>query len=60
MLDVELGELIGELMEAFCFFGIELEGCRLSSRHALADIAAILPDLVFEVGTKSHGAASVG
>ncbi len=60
MLDVELGELIGELMEAFCFFSIELEGCSLSNRHALADVAAILPDLVFVVGSQPNSAASVG
>ena len=59
-MDVELGELIGELMEAFCFFGIEFEGGGLSGGHAPADVAAILPDLVFEIRPQPHDVASVG
>jgi hypothetical protein len=60
VLDVELGELGGELMEPFRFFDIELEGGGLGGGHPPADIAAILPHLVFEVGPQPHGAMSGG
>lgn len=60
LLGVELGEFVGELMVAFCFLCVVLESGCLSGWHALADIATVLPNLVFKVGAESYGAVSIG
>jgi len=59
VLEIEVGQLGGELFEPFGVVDVLAQLGGLIRRHAATHIAAILPHLVFEVGANSLGCFTV-
>ena len=60
MLDVEPGELRGELLEAVIVGDVFAQGGSFGGRHAPGVVAAVLPDLEFVIRTEADGHFAVG
>ena len=60
MVDVELGELIGELPEEVIVGDVLAQGGGFGGGHAPGVVAAVLPDLEFEIGAEAHGLLAAG
>lgn len=60
VLDVELGELLAELFKAMEVVDVLAQKQSLVGGHAAGLVAAVLPDLEFEIGSELDGAAVGG